>query len=295
MDSSLMKIYEGLTLQSAAESDLKRENANIDADTAMGTMLKYGSEGAKKFNQLFVLKPEHSKAHIDGDIHIHDLDYLTLTTTCTQIDLHKLFTGGFSTGHGYLREPQDIASYSALACIAIQANQNDQHGGQSIPCFDYYLSDGVRKTYRKRYRSNLVKAAQLLCNDEIAGKAEQAVKALYDAEIYPCLDGSNGYAKKEREALSGFMTDDMVTRVQSFAASESEKETERATYQAMEALVHNLNTMNSRAGSQVPFSSINLMENRYLSGRADGQPECHAGDRGGSWGRRDPDFPDSYF
>ena len=267
MDSSLMKIYEGLTFQSAAESDLKRENANIDADTAMGTMLKYGSEGAKKFNQLFVLKPEHSKAHIDGDIHIHDLDFLTLTTTCTQIDLHKLFTGGFSTGHGYLREPNDIASYSALACIAIQANQNDQHGGQSIPCFDYYLSDGVRKTYRKRYRSNLIKAAQLLCSDEIAKKAEQAITALYDAEIYPCLDGSNGYAEKEQEALSGFVSEEEIARLQSFAVSESEKETDRATYQAMEALVHNLNTMNSRAGSQVPFSSINYGTDTSPEGR----------------------------
>ncbi|MEG2038141.1 MAG: anaerobic ribonucleoside-triphosphate reductase, partial [Oscillospiraceae bacterium] len=135
MNSKLMKIYEDLTFKDAAENDIKRENANIDGDTAMGTMLKYGSEGAKQFYEMFILDPDHAKAHIGGDIHIHDLDFLTLTTTCTQIDLEALFKDGFCTGHGFLREPNDIQSYSALACIAIQSNQNDQHGGQSVPTF----------------------------------------------------------------------------------------------------------------------------------------------------------------
>lgn len=95
MNSTLMKIYEDLTFMSASDCDIKRENANIDGDTAMGTMLKYGSEGAKQFNEMYVLDPKHSQAHINGDIHIHDLDFLTLTTTCCQIDLLKLFHGGF--------------------------------------------------------------------------------------------------------------------------------------------------------------------------------------------------------
>ena len=129
MDTRLMKVFEDLTFKDAREVDIKRENANIDGNTAMGTMLKYGSESAKQFYDLFVLNPAHSKAHKNGDIHIHDLDFLTLTTTCCQIDLLKLFEGGFNTGHGYLREPQKIESYAALACIAIQSNQNDQHGG----------------------------------------------------------------------------------------------------------------------------------------------------------------------
>ncbi|MCL6460193.1 MAG: anaerobic ribonucleoside triphosphate reductase, partial [Gorillibacterium sp.] len=133
MNTRLMKVYQGLTYDDAENSDLKRENANIDGDTAMGTMLKYGSEGAKQFYELFVLNPAHASAHKNGDIHIHDLDFLSLTTTCCQIDIDKLFINGFSTGHGHLREPNDIMSYSALACIAIQSNQNDQHGGQSIP------------------------------------------------------------------------------------------------------------------------------------------------------------------
>ena len=147
MNSKLMKTYEDLTFKSAKDSDIKRENANIDADTAMGTMLKYGSEGAKQFYEMYVLDPDHAKAHIEGDIHIHDLDFLTLTTTCCQIDIIKLFKGGFSTGHGFLREPKDIQSYSALACIAIQSNQNDQHGGQSIPNFEYGMATGVTLTY----------------------------------------------------------------------------------------------------------------------------------------------------
>lgn len=158
MDSTLMKIYEDLTFKSASDCDIKRENANIDGDTAMGTMLKYGSEGAKQFNEMYVLDPKHSHAHINGDIHIHDLDFLTLTTTCCQIDLLKLFHGGFSTGHGYLREPNDISSYAALACIAIQSNQNDQHGGQSVPNFDYAMAEGVKKTFRRLYTNNLAKA-----------------------------------------------------------------------------------------------------------------------------------------
>ena len=151
MNTRLMKIYEDITFTAARESDLKRETANIDGDTAMGSMLKFGSEGAKQFYDMFVLKPEHARAHRNGDIHIHDMDFLTLTTTCCQIDLDKLFQGGYSTGHGFLREPNDISSYAALACIAIQSNQNDQHGGQAIADFDYGMADGVRKTFVRMY------------------------------------------------------------------------------------------------------------------------------------------------
>lgn len=166
MNTRLMKVYEDLTFKPASENDVKRENANIDGDTAMGTMLKYGSEGAKQFYDMFILDPRHSEAHRNGDIHIHDLDFLTLTTTCCQIDLKTLFEGGFSTGHGFLREPNDIASYSALACIAIQSNQNDQHGGQSVPNFDYSMAPGVAKTYKRRFTENLGRALELDCGHE---------------------------------------------------------------------------------------------------------------------------------
>ncbi|MCL2080462.1 MAG: anaerobic ribonucleoside triphosphate reductase, partial [Oscillospiraceae bacterium] len=250
MRTRLMRVYEDLTFKDSQDSNLKRENANIDCDTAMGTMLKYGSEGAKQFYELFVLNPKHTEAHKSGDIHIHDLDFLTLTTTCCQIDLIKLFNGGFSTGHGYLREPNRIGSYAALACIAIQANQNDQHGGQSIGNFDYGLAPGVAKTYVQLYRDNIKRAISLI-------KDIETVEVKWPEDIQPQLFRDNGYAEKEREALKEFLPEEEITRVQNFARVHAEKETDKATYGAMEALVHNLNTMHSRAGAQTPFSSIN--------------------------------------
>jgi len=270
MNTRLMKIYEELTFAESRDFDLKRENANIDGDTAMGTMLKYGSEGAKQFCEMFILKPEHAKAHKDGYIHIHDLDFLTLTTTCCQIDIVKLFKNGFSTGHGHLREPNDIHSYSALACIAIQSNQNDQHGGQSIPNFDYGMALGVAKTYSRLYRQNLAKALELLsgCMDA-AALVDTVSKRLADEEnIHPTLVPDEKYVELEHKFLSEFIADAaVIQRAQVFAAEKAFSETDRNTYQAMEAFVHNLNTMHSRAGAQVPFSSINYGTDTSPEGR----------------------------
>lgn len=260
MNTRLMRIYDDITNKDAIDSDIKRENANINGDTAMGAMLKYGSEGAKQFNLMFMIKPEHAEAHKSGDIHIHDMDFLTLTTTCCQIDLIKLFHNGFSTGHGHLREPQDIRSYAALACIAIQANQNDQHGGQSIVNFDYAMAQGVRKTFRKNYRDNVIRALELLDGVE---DAESTVRNMMDdieieTDLIPTLEDCDGYFAAERERLSEMgIPEEEIERIQAFAHKKAVKETDRATFQSMEALVHNLNTMNSRAGAQVPFSSIN--------------------------------------
>lgn len=269
MKTKLMCVLNELTFSAAKDSDIKRENANIDGDTAMGTMLKYGSVSAKEYYEMYVLEPKHAKAHRNGDIHIHDLDFYTLTTTCTQIDLHKLFTNGFSTGHGFLREPNDISSYSALACIAIQSNQNDQHGGQSIPTFDYAMSDGVKKTYASRYTQNVARALSLLANieneSEIAKNIKQEILEKFD--IYPILANNNGYQDKELELLLNYTDRETAVKVQEFAAKNAEKETNRATYQAMEALIHNLNTMNSRAGAQTPFSSINYGTDTSPEGR----------------------------
>ena len=260
MNTRLMRIYEDITNKAAIESDIKRENANINGDTAMGAMLKYGSEGAKEFNMMFMLKPEHAEAHRCGDIHIHDMDFLTLTTTCCQIDLIKLFDGGFSTGHGHLRAPKDIRSYAALACIAIQANQNDQHGGQSIVNFDYAMADGVRITFQKNYRDNLARALELLEGDLDSEAEARRITDEIAAEtgMVPTLEPNEGYKAAEAEKLASLGADaEDIARIQSFAQRRAEKETDKATYQAMEALIHNLNTMNSRAGAQVPFSSIN--------------------------------------
>ncbi len=270
MDTRLMKVYEDLTFKDAKDVDIKRENANIDGNTAMGTMLKYGSEGAKQFYDLFVLNPAHSKAHKNGDFHIHDLDFLTLTTTCCQIDILELFKGGFSTGHGYLREPKDIISYSALACIAIQSNQNDQHGGQSIPNFDYGMAPGVKKTYIKLYRENLLKAIELLVGDVDLRENIDNIFAILEEEynLVPSLGKNKEYQEKEGEHLKELLNDEeTVKRIQDFTERNAYKDTDRRTYQAMEALIHNLNTMHSRAGAQIPFSSINYGTDTSLEGR----------------------------
>lgn len=269
MNTRLMKVYEDLTFKAAKDSDIKRENANVNGDTAMGTMLKYGSVGAKEFYEMYVLDDKHAKAHAEGDIHIHDLDFYTLTTTCTQIDLKDLFDRGFSTGHGHLRTPNGITSYAALACIAIQSNQNDQHGGQSIPMFDYALADGVRKTYVQCYRDNIARGLELLAGVtdacDIANKIVEKVEE--DKDLVPTLANDNGYQKAEAPLLEGFTDSDTVKKIQKFAVKTATKETDRATYQAMEALIHNLNTMNSRAGAQTPFSSINYGTDTSVEGR----------------------------
>ncbi|MEG2356171.1 MAG: anaerobic ribonucleoside triphosphate reductase [Clostridia bacterium] len=272
MNTRLMKIFEDIAYKDAADSDIKRENANINGDTAMGSMLKFGSEGAKQFYDMYVLDPRYANAHRDGDIHIHDLDFYTLTTTCCQIDLISLFHGGFSTGHGVLREPNDIYSYSALACIAIQANQNDQHGGQSVVNFDYGMAPGVHKTYGKRFRDNLARALELIGNlEDGTDTAKQMIAEMQEElQTAPTLLPNPDYDKLLAQKLAALLSDkrpEEITRIVDFVREHAEKETDKATYQAMEALIHNLNTMNSRAGAQVPFSSINYGMDTSAEGR----------------------------
>ena len=260
VNTRLMHTLRDITFSSAKESDLKRENANIDGDTAMGTMLKYGSESAKHFYTMMMLKPEHSRAHMEGDIHIHDLDFYSLTMTCCQIDLKKLFKNGFNTGHGHLREPKDIRSYAALAAIAIQSNQNDQHGGQSIPNFDYAMADGVRITYRKSYLANMVKALMLLSSkteEEILPVVKKLHSEMAEMGMVATLVPNEKFQDTEARELSKTYGEEVVINAQKFAEKMAYEETDKATFQAMEAFVHNLNSMHSRAGAQTPFSSIN--------------------------------------
>ena len=270
MGKRLMKTYDDITFHDAAECDLMRDNANINADTAMGAMLKYGSEGAKQFYLSRVLKPEHAKAHINGDIHIHDLDFYTLTTTCTQIDIKQLFKNGFSTGHGFLREPNDIASYSALACIAIQSNQNDQHGGQAIANFDYGMADGVRKTFRRNYIRNLARELLWLMGEEDREAALLKIRGYIERDhgLTITINHYNAYMDAELEWLENlYGAVGGIRESQAIAYNYAVQDTERATYQAMEAFIHNLNTMHSRAGAQVPFSSINYGMDTSPEGR----------------------------
>ena len=269
MNTRLMKTYEDITFSAASDSDLKRENANINGDSAMGAMLKFGSEGAKQFNDMYVLNPKHAQAHSQGDIHIHDLDFLTLTTTCCQIDLLELFKDGFSTGHGVLREPNDIASYSALACIAIQANQNDQHGGQSVVSFDYGMAPGVAKTYKKRFRDNVARLLEAQAgvedSDKLAGKMLEDIRL--ETGLVPQMAEQEAFTQAMVKHLQQHMSAEDTDKLIKLARKFSDKEIIKATYQAMEALIHNLNTMNSRAGAQVPFSSINYGTDTSPEGR----------------------------
>ena len=253
-----LKSLEGLGLKNAKEEDAKRENANIDGNSAMGTMLQYGSTVSKEFAKAYLMKPKFASLHDEGDIHIHDMDFFVMgTTTCMQIDLNKLFKGGFSTGHGHLREPQSINSYGALAAIAIQSNQNDQHGGQSIPAFDFYMAPGVLKTFKKEYKQALYELLEFtdfisfVNMDKLSKEVDKLNSIEVDLGIF-----SNFY-KESKE----------VRRIFEKAYDIALAKTDRATYQAMEAFVHNLNTMHSRAGAQVPFSSINFGTDTSPEGR----------------------------
>ena len=296
MDTKLMHIYEDLTFKEAKDNDVKRENANIDGNTAMGTMLKYGSEGAKEFYKMYVIDPKYGKAHNNGDIHIHDMDFYTLTMTCCQIDLVSLLKNGFSTGHGHLREPNDIESYSALACIAIQSNQNDQHGGQSVPNFDYGMAPGVRKSYKRLYSSNMGKMLELLFGIEDGPSFLKAfVKETEEKyNVYPCMAWDNNYKELEASFLSQFADDATIKKLQDQTTKYADREIIRKTYQAMEALIHNLNTMHSRAGAQVPFSSINYGTDTSPEGRLVMKSVMEATDAGLGNGET-PIFPIQIF
>ena len=221
----VLKAFDEITGRAAADSSLKRDNANVNGDTAMGAMLQYGANAVKEYYLTKSIDPKIARLHREGYIHIHDLDFYGWTTTCTQIELRKLFRGGFDTGHGHLRQPKSIGSYAALAAIAIQSNQNDQHGGQSIVDFDYAMGDGVRATYERYLReAEEIQTSLLLEGDDEPFKTEW----------------------REEWAM---------------------RKTVRDTYQAMEGLIHNLNTMHSRAGAQVPFSSINYGMDTSWQGR----------------------------
>jgi ribonucleoside-triphosphate reductase len=269
--TSLMKTIDEITNIDARISDMKRDNANIDGNTAMGSMLQIGAAGAKAYNEMYLLRPEHAKAYREGDIHIHDFDFYSLTTTCCQIDILKLFHGGFSTGHGYLREPQSIQSYAALAAIAIQSNQNDQHGGQSIPNFDYAMAEGVAKTYRKAFSRRLRDVVEDYMDLEDESENLTSIISRVEAATgeFARLESSKAYLDGIAEALFSKygVTMEMAAKLVDRAAKRSAQKTNRDTKQAMEGFVHNLNTMHSRAGAQTPFSSINYGTDTSPEGR----------------------------
>ena len=242
--SDLMMIYRTISHADASEdSDVKRSNANVDGNSAMGKMLQFGAEGSKVFAKSLLLRPDIAAAHDNGDIHIHDLDfYATGTLTCCQSDPFTLFeNGGFNTGHGHLRTPNSIGSYGALAAILLQANQNEQHGGQSIPNFDYAMAPGVNKSFRKALKRNL----------ERYNKFADKKLSLEIKDDYEFGDDQKLLEAKFPQVVINAANEDV----------------EKETLQAMEGFIHNLNTMHSRAGAQVPFTSINFGTDTTPAGR----------------------------
>ncbi len=280
-----LKSLENLGLKSANEEDAKRENANIDGNSPMGTMLQYGATVSKEFAKAYLMKPEYAKMHDEGTIHIHDMDFLAMgTTTCCQIDLSRLFKNGFDTGHGFVRPPQDISTYGSLAAIVIQANQNDQHGGQAIPALDYYLAPGVLKTFKKQFKQTIYDFLDLdgflehINVDRIIREIDKLESIEFDIETL------TDYQKASNRVKEIFKK----------AYEKALQKTDRATQQAMEAFIHNLNTMHSRAGAQVPFSSVNFGTDTSPEGRMVIKNFLLSADRGLGKGET-PIFPVSIF
>ena len=280
-----LKSLENLGLKSANEEDAKRENANIDGNSPMGTMLQYGATVSKEFAKAYLMKPKYADAHDSGEIHIHDMDFLAMgTTTCCQIDLSRLFKNGFDTGHGYVRPPQDISTYGSLAAIIVQANQNDQHGGQAIPAFDYYMAPGVLKTFKRQFKQTIYDFLDyegfipFVNMDRIAKDIDKLTSIDFDiSDFYSFAKGSSE-----------------IERLFNKSYEKALQKTDRVTEQAMEAFIHNLNTMHSRAGAQVPFSSVNFGTDTSAEGRMVIRNFLMAVDSGLGHGET-PIFPVSIF
>lgn len=277
----LMNTYKEIFFTDAENADFKRDNANINTNASMGMMLKLGTEGAKYFVDNYVLPEEFVQADREHFVHYHDKDFSLITLNCCQIDLLKLFKGGFSTGHGFLREPNSIRSYASLACISVQSNQNDMFGGQSINAFDYAMAEGVKKSFKKAILSEVERLISFY-PDRYDFSTYEAIKT-----AAPC-----GYGNKATiAALNEVLNDEtLAKKIYWMACADVEEE----THQAMEAVIHNFNSLHSRAGSQVPFSSINYGMDTSPEGRLVIREVLNAIDAGLGNGET-PIFPISVF
>ncbi len=276
--TDLMLTVKDLVFKDSGDLDLKRENGNIDGNSTMGTMLRCGGETSKIFHKSFLMSYEYALAHDRGDIHIHDLDFGSLCLNCCQIDASKLLHYGFDNGSGFIRPPSNIRSAASLICIIIQSNQNDMFGGQSIPKFDYNLAPFVAKTFIKK----LIDVCSIKYEDSFTNVQINDIKSVckkhYDKH-HTLIDTNTWVLEKNNvfgDVLS-VITDYKYKELGIVDAEDHKtinsifsmalKRTEDEVYQAMEAVVHNLNTMHSRAGAQVPFSSINYGTDTSAEGR----------------------------
>ena len=244
------------------KNDVNLSNANMSSHTPAGQMMTFASEVTKDYTYKYLLPKQYAEAHRTGDIHIHDLDYYpTKTTTCIQYDLDDLFERGFHTKNGSIRTPQSIHSYATLATIIFQTNQNEQHGGQAIPAFDFFMAKGVLKSYQKAIVTGITFYMDMKGNtiDE-KNLATQVHTHLVSIEP----------AKEARTAfLSALANQSIVLTEEELAhiLHAAHKQVRKDTHQAMEGFIHNLNTMHSRGGNQVVFSSINYGTDTSAEGR----------------------------
>jgi anaerobic ribonucleoside-triphosphate reductase len=244
------------------KNDVNLSNANMSSHTPAGQMMTFASEVTKDYTYKYLLPKPYAEAHQLGDIHIHDLDYYpTKTTTCIQYDLDDLFERGFHTKNGSIRTPQSIQSYATLATIIFQTNQNEQHGGQAIPAFDFFMAKGVLKTYQKAVASTLsfyleMKGASLNEKEALELVRQKLTGIKPDAQAISSLLES---LQNDQYALTHEELDHILEKAY--------QQTRKDTHQAMEGFIHNLNTMHSRGGNQVVFSSINYGTDTSAEGR----------------------------
>ena len=262
--TTLKRTMDGIV--SIEKNDINLGNANMSAYTPSGQMMTFASEVTKDYAMKYLLSAPFARAHAAGDIHIHDLDYYpTKTATCVQYDLADLFERGFHTKNGSIRTPQNIQSYATLATIVFQTNQNEEHGGQAIPAFDFFMAPGVRKTFIRQLADRLLYAHSLLSGRSFSDEERKAfVEALRGLE--PPLAHTDAAAEALAAGLDRIGCQLPATAVR-LALEEAYQRTKRETHQAMEGFVHNLNTMHSRGGNQVVFSSVNYGTDTSEEGR----------------------------
>ena len=262
--TTLKRTMDGIV--SIEKNDINLGNANMSAYTPSGQMMTFASEVTKDYAMKYLLSAPFARAHAAGDIHIHDLDYYpTKTATCVQYDLADLFERGFHTKNGSIRTPQNIQSYATLATIVFQTNQNEEHGGQAIPAFDFFMAPGVRKTFIRQLADRLLYAHSLLTGRSFSDEERKAfVEALRSLE--PPLAHTDAAAEALAVGLERIGCQLPATAVR-LALEEAYQRTKRETHQAMEGFVHNLNTMHSRGGNQVVFSSVNYGTDTSEEGR----------------------------
>ncbi|WP_215493843.1 anaerobic ribonucleoside triphosphate reductase [Porphyromonas bobii] len=262
--TTLKRTMDGIV--SIEKNDINLGNANMSAYTPSGQMMTFASEVTKDYAMKYLLSAPFARAHAAGDIHIHDLDYYpTKTATCVQYDLADLFERGFHTKNGSIRTPQNIQSYATLATIVFQTNQNEEHGGQAIPAFDFFMAPGVRKTFIRQLADRLLYAHSLLTGRSFSDEERKGfVEALRGLE--PPLAHTDAAAEALAAGLERIGCQLPATAVR-LALEEAYQRTKRDTHQAMEGFVHNLNTMHSRGGNQVVFSSVNYGTDTSEEGR----------------------------